>query len=359
MIPLVAASYNDADRDTVRDAIRQLGSDDARTDFERAVAARLGAAGAVATPSGTTALHLAMLALGLDADSRVGAPSYTCAAIAHAVGMVGAELELLDNLLEPKTGDYNLDARDVHRLASLDCLIVPHAFGTPAELPDDVFDVVPVIEDIAMSFGATYANGAPVGSRGLLATVSFHESKMISTGAGGAVIAPDRTQLDSVRTINGLSDEHAAARRSVTIPRLSSRSSYELPGLSAALGISQLRRLDRFIERRRSIAGAYDDVLRRLGVIDITRHSGDVVHRYVVPCPLGKTPAEAIGFLRTQGIEAGRGVFPALHQMIGSAPETMPNAERATAENVSVPVYPGLDDGEVDDIVAALEVLYS
>lgn len=242
--------------------------------FEAGLAARAGTPGAVAVSSGTAALHLALLAVGVTPGSEVWVSDLTFAATANAVRLCGAEPVLVDS--EP--GTWNLDPEPVvgelRRRAGagrrLPAAIVPvHLLGHPADLAP-VLEVagelgVPVVEDAAEALGARWTAGplAPraAGGVGTAGILSFNFNKIISTGGGGAVVSPDPTVLDDVR--------HRAAQ--AKIPGSDYRHdrvgfNYRLPNVAAAIGVRQLARLDGLVEARRELAARYAAALSRLGL---------------------------------------------------------------------------------------------
>ncbi len=162
--------------------------------FEREVADFTGRRYGVAVSSGTAALHLGLLALGIGEGQRVAVPSYVCTALLHATWAVGAVPVPCD--IDAQT--RNMAPAALAQLESVDVAIVPHMFGLPADM--DAFDKlgIPYIEDCAMSIGATRA-GRPLGSNGALSICSFYATKMLGVGEGGMVLTDERHLADAVR----------------------------------------------------------------------------------------------------------------------------------------------------------------
>jgi dTDP-4-amino-4,6-dideoxygalactose transaminase len=305
--------------------------------FERELAARLGVEAVAAVSSGSAALELALRALGVGVGDEVVIPTYVCDALHHAVCRAGATPVLAD--ADPAT--LSLSAADVRaRLTPRTrCLIVPHAFGLAADPEPFLALGVPVIEDCAQTLGAR-VQGRPVGSFGALAVCSFYATKLMTTGEGGAVAGP-AALVERVRDARDYDER----------PDLAPRGNAKLSDLAAALGRSQLARLDAFLARRRAVAARYRERLR--GAPCATppdagpRH---VYHRFVVET---ECPPEALqAALAARGVAARRPVFRPAHRALRL--DGFPAADRLWQRTLSLPCYPTLTDDEVDAVAAAL-----
>jgi perosamine synthetase len=305
--------------------------------FERELALRLGAARAAATSSGTAALELALRVLGVGAGDEVVIPTYVCDALHHAVTRVGARPVLADACAET----LSVESQEVKRRLSrrTRCAIVPHAFGLAAGFGSFAALGIPVIEDCAQALGAV-DDGRPVGARGDLTVCSFYATKMLTTGEGGAVAGP----AGLIARVQELRDYDERAD-------LEPRFNYRLTELGAALGRSQLLRLDQFIARRRAIAARYRARLDGLGGLPPDAAGGrHVYHRFVLD--LGRPVGPAIEALARRGVAARRPVFRPAHRALGLAGYAV--ADRLWETRLSLPCYPGLGDAEVDLVAAAL-----
>ena len=309
--------------------------------FERELAIRLGTEAAVAVSSGSAGLELALRAVGVGAGDEVLIPTYVCDALHHAVSRTGATPILVD----ADRATLSLSAADARtRLtARTRAIIVPHAFGLAADLAPFAALGLPVIEDCAQTVGAR-VDGRPVGSLGTLAVCSFYATKLLTTGEGGAVAGPAAllARVRDARDYDGRDD-------------LTPRFNAKLSDLAAALGRSQLARVDAFVARRRAIAARYRDRLRgarcALPAAAGARH---VYHRFVLEV---ERPLDVVQtMLEARGVAARRPVHRPAHRALGIA--GFPEADRLWSCALSVPCYPTLTDGEVDAVVSALrEVL--
>jgi perosamine synthetase len=305
--------------------------------FERELAARLHTEDAAAVSSGSVALELALRALGVGPGAEVVIPTYVCDALHHAVCRAGATPVLAD--ADPAT--LSLSATDARaRLTPRTrCVIVPHAFGLATDPAPFLALGVPLIEDCAQALGARL-DGRPAGSFGALAVCSFQATKLLTTGEGGAVAGP-------AALVARVRDARDYDERDDLAPRLNAR----LSDLAAALGRSQLARLDGFLARRRAIAARYRERLRAVACATPpdagARH---VYHRFVVEIERALEGVQAA--LAARGITARRPVFRPAHRALGLA--GFPVADRLWQCALSLPCYPTLTDAEVDAVAGAL-----
>jgi dTDP-4-amino-4,6-dideoxygalactose transaminase len=312
--------------------------------FEAEVGAQLGLPPGVAVSSGTAALHLALVGLGVEPGHEVILPSYVCVAPLHAIEYVRAIPRLVD--VDPVT--YNLDPAAVRRRITRQsrAVIVPHQFGLPADLDRLLALGVPLIEDCAQALGAEY-RGRPVGAWGRVSILSFYATKLMTTGEGGMVLSPDRRLLDRVRDRRDYDErQHHAVRYN-----------YKLTELQAALGRSQLRRLPAMRARRTAIATRYR---RRWAGLPLGLPSPDAVrshayHRFVIAVP--GTAAGVARRLRDLGIIARPPVFRPLHMTLGEP--GFPGASQASRHALSVPLYPALTPREEAVVIRGVEKVFT
>jgi len=305
--------------------------------LEREMAGRLGVADAAAVSSGTAALELSLRVLGIGAGDEVVIPTYVCDALHHAVTRVGAHPVLADACAET----LSIESQEVKRRLSrrTRCAIVPHAFGLAAGIGSFGGLGIPLVEDCAQAIGAV-DDGRPVGSRGELAVLSFYATKMLTTGEGGMVAGPAGL-IDRVRDLRDY-DEHED---------LQPRFNYKMTEFQAALGRSQLARLDAFVARRREIATRYQARLAHIGGLPPDARGGrHVYHRFIVD--LGRPVGPLIEALAARGVAARRPVFRPAHQALGLSGYAV--ADRLWEACLSLPCYPTLGDQEVDLVAAAL-----
>ncbi len=306
--------------------------------FERSFSRFIGVKESVAVTSGTAALHLALLALNVGAGDEVIIPSFVCAAVLNAVNYTGAKARLADIELE----DFNLSLDDVTRRLSkkTKAIILPHIFGKPADIRNFLKLGIPIIENCAQGVGAKL-RGKRIGSFGTLSTFSFYATKVLTTGYGGMVCSNNSTYIKRIKDII-VPDE----REDYKV-----RYNYKMSDISAALGLSQLKRLRFFIAKRRRLAKAYDEILSSSKEIVLPSGDGHIYFRYVIR--IRGDIKKIIKGLAKRGIEAKRPVFKPLHQYLGFKKSEYPKAEAAYNSAISLPIYPTLSEGEARFIARA------
>jgi perosamine synthetase len=307
-------------------------------EFEDAVSRFVGTKYAVAVSSGTSALHLALLGLGVGPTDEVLMPSYVCSSPYFAATQAGAVPKIVDIDLN----DLNIDAAAAKRLvcSKTRAIVVPHMFGNPAQIEDLLALGVPLIEDCAQSLGSKY-HKREVGSFGEASVFSFYATKMITTGEGGMILT---NQHDVFEKVQGLRDYDKKPLKPV-------KYNYKMTDFQAALGMSQLSKLRKFIERRMKIASIYDKVFSECDC-DIPRVSSDescVYFRYVI---MLDRMAEAQRKARKCGVTCEKPVNMPLHKHLPVF--RCPNSEIAYNRALSIPIYPALTNEETDYVANTL-----
>jgi dTDP-4-amino-4,6-dideoxygalactose transaminase len=306
--------------------------------FEEELAHYIGVKGAVATSSGTSALHLALLALEIKEGDEVLIPSYVCSALLNAILYVGAQPVLVDC-----DENYNISPEDFRRRLTdrTKACIIPHLFGHPAPIDELRAKGIRIIEDIAQSIGGEY-KGRKLGSWGDIAIVSFYATKMITTGEGGAVLSNDADLLERIRELREY-DEFGEYKV---------RFNYKMSDIAASIGIVQLEKLPSFIERRREIASFYRKEFKDLNISlppEDEPHSHSVYYRFVIRV---KKLEEVRRKMLAKGIECKRPVYKPIHRYFSLPDYPMTDFIYETA--LSIPIYPSLSDSQVEYIASSL-----
>ena len=304
--------------------------------FEDKMRASIGTKYAVATSSGSAALHLALQAMGVRGGDQVATSAYVCSAVLNCIKLIGAEPLLVD--ISPDT--YNIDAKKLKESATgrTKAVIVPHMFGLPADLEEIIALGIPVIEDCALSLGATY-QGKPMGSMGTVSIFSFYATKVIATGEGGMILTNSAELMEKVRDWREYDQK----------PDYLVRYNYKLTDMEAALGIVQLEKLPLFIEKRQDIASRYFQELSQMNLTlpVILPDRQHIFYRYVVRSSLNAE--EFIQHLKELGIEAAKPVYQplSLYLNLSGFPDTI----EAWQKGVSIPIYPSLTEDELTRVV--------
>ncbi|HEY2990486.1 MAG TPA: DegT/DnrJ/EryC1/StrS aminotransferase family protein [Candidatus Binatia bacterium] len=340
--------------------------------FERRFREHLDMPEAVAVSSGTAGLHLALLAAGIGAGDEVVTSTMTFAATANAIVLCGARPVLAD--CDGET--LNIDPAAVqNRITKKTKAIMPvHFAGQPCAM-DELMEIgrrrnVPLIEDAAHALGAEY-RGKKIGAVGDATVFSFHPIKAITTGEGGLVATrnaewADRMRLLRFHGIRTSAWERQAGGKSplyaIGLPGLK----YTMMDLQAALGIHQLAKLERFVQRRAALAGLYQtafEKVERIKPLGIAPYPHQHAwHLFVVRLELERLEINRNRFLELlKERDIGAGVhFPAIHlqpyyrESCGYRAGDFPNAEKAAERIVSLPLFPAMRDDDVRDVVATV-----
>jgi perosamine synthetase len=305
--------------------------------FEEAVGAYLGLRGGVATSSGTSALFLALTACGIGPGDEVVIPTYVCRSVRDAVLCTGATPVLCDIgddwCMTPATVEAVLTT-------ATRAIVLVHPFG----IADDAGPIcelgIPVIEDCCQALGASDGQSM-VGQRGIAAIVSFHATKLLTTGEGGMVLTNDAAMLAKIRRL-----------KTGTANGSDLRWRQPMTDLQAALGLSQLARYDVFLDRRRQIADAYFAGLADLPVrLPTSVRNRSVFFRF--PIRIAQDFAKVQAAFEAEGIQVRQGVDALLHWNDSNSANRFPVAEAYYRETLSLPIYPALTDVECDRVITA------
>ncbi len=358
--------------------------------FESALAEAVGAPGAVACSSGTAALHLAAMSIGLGPGDAAVVPAITFLATATAVRLTGAEVLFAD--VDPDTGLMDADhmATAMGNAGDLRVRAVfpVHLAGQSAAMDKIAMLAdarsLAIVEDACHALGSSYEtpDGASVrigqADHGGLAAFSFHPVKTIAMGEGGALTGQDRTLLERAGRLrnHGLTREPAAFTESTLAfddegaanpwhyEMLEPGLNYRASDIHCALGLSQLGKLERFVARRRTLAAVYDERLAELDplVRPLARRSGctPAWHLYVVLIDFaaaGTSRRCVMEALRADGIGSQVHYIPVhlqpyYRQRYGA--QSLPGAMRYFERCLSLPLFPAMADDDVDRVVRAL-----
>ena len=319
-------------------------------ELEALIADAAGTEHAVAVSSGTAALHVAVLALGIGPGDEVLVPAYTFPATANVVALAGARPVLVD--VDPVT--MNLDPADVARRVTLrtKAVLAVHLFGRPARL-DELPTGLTVLEDAAGALGAT-RGGRACGSLGAIACFSFHPRKIVTTGEGGAVTTNDSGLAERMRSLR----HHGWSPSARYDDMPEGGYNYRLSDVLCALGIPQLRRLDELLAARERAAAGYAERLAALDVVLPEADPGDRhgLQAYVIQLDRRDEVMES---LRAQGIQCQIGTY-ALHRLGAYRDHgSFPGADAAFERALALPLHSRLTDAELDRVAEALDKVVS
>ena len=332
-------------------------------EFEREVAARVGVRGAVAVSSGTAALHLALLGVGVGAGDVVVVPTLTFVATANAVRYTGARPVFVD--CDPGTGniDVSLLAEALDRLRNrgerVGAVVPVDMFGSCADytrlLPICAEAGVPVVEDSAEALGATHG-GRPAGSFGRVGALSFNGNKIMTTSGGGMLVSDDLSLLARAR--------YLATQAREPTPHYEHRETgynYRLSNLLAALGRAQLVRLDGMIGRRRQLRDRYAKLFASVPGVELVGAADEASNCWLTvirvrPDRAGWHAAELAEQLRKRDIET-RPVWKPMHRQpafAGAESVLSGAADDLFAQGLTLPSGSALTEPQISTVLGAI-----
>lgn len=383
MIPYGRQTIDEDDVGAVVDVLRSdfLTQGPAVERFEHVLSGVCGADHAVAVNSATSALHVAYLALGLGPGKRLWTSPNTFVATANAALLTGATVDFVD--IDPRS--YNLSpdalgqklARAEREGGLPDVVAVVDFAGQPCAV-EAIRALASrygfrIVEDASHAIGALW-RGEPVGcGRHADVTVfSFHPVKIVTTAEGGAAVTNDPDLAERMRLLrtHGVTRDPALMQRESDGPwqydQVALGPNYRMTDLQAALGASQLAKIDGFLARRRAVAARYDAELRELPLVMPWQDPDgrSAYHLFPVWCPDGELRGGRRALyeaLRAQGIGVQVHYIPVPRQTyyrrLGFNPGDCPEAERYYAGTLSLPIFAGLTQDDQARVIAVLRRL--
>jgi len=381
MIPYGRQTISEADIQAVVDVLRSdfLTQGPAVPGFESSVAHYCGAQYALAVNSATSALHIACLALGLGKGDRVWTSPITFVASANCALYCGAQIDFVD--IDPQT--YNMSVECLtDKLAQAEingCLpkvVIPvHLCGQSCDM-EAIYRLskqygFKIIEDASHAIGGKY-RGETIGNGRYsdITVFSFHPVKIITAGEGGMALTNDPCLAKRMKLLrsHGITSDAAdmISRPSEQLwfyQQIDLGFNYRMTDIHAALGLSQMRRLDEFVALRHAIARRYDEMFSDLPMAIPFQHPDcySAFHLYIIRLKfeqIGKTHRDVFDALRSAGIGVNLHYIPIYlqpyYQRLGFKPGYCPEAERYYAEIISLPMFPALTATEQDQVVNAL-----
>ena len=369
-IPLCAPWLGEEELDRVRKALagRIAGDGPFGEKVEGRLAGLLGVPRVLLTTSCTHAMELALLALGIGRDQEVICPSFTFVSTANAVLRAGARPVFADIEAE----GLGLDPSDVERrIGGRTAALLPVHYGGQAPHLDRLIELardreLKVVEDAAQALGAVFRN-RPLGTLGDAGCFSFHETKNLTCGEGGALVLSDPEALRRAEVIREKGTNRQAFVRGEVdkYTWVAEGSSYVLSDILAAVLDAQLDRLEAIQERRARVAQAY-----RAGLAEWARsrgvrlppqipHNPGNNHIFYLLFPTQEQRDRCLARLRARGVGAAFHFIP-LHSSpygreLGHGDQRLPVTDRVSGTLLRLPIHPQLTDGDVDRVVDAVQ----
>jgi perosamine synthetase len=355
MIPITRLSLGEEEAQAAADVVSSgwLMNGPRTAEFERLVAAYVGAEHAIAVSSCTTALHLALVAAGVGPGDEVVCPSYSFIATANAVRYVGATPVFVD--IDART--FNIDPSLIEAAITprTRAILPVSQIGLPADIPAimkiaDEHGLV-VVEDAAPSLGATI-DGVRLGGLSHITCFSFDARKILTTGEGGMITTNDATAAERIRLLRA----HAASQKVIleTYPEVGFN--YKITDIQAAIGCVQMGKVDQIVAERRRLGKRYDELLFGEDRVEVPLEPAGYEHvyqSYNVRLRTERSQEDVMKAMLDLGV-ATRRILAIHDQPAYGDDRSLPHTEDAAARTILLPLFVGLTDDEQDQVVDAL-----
>lgn len=377
MIPYGRQDIRQKDIDAVVDVLTSdfLTQGPAGPRFERSVTDHVGAKGGVAVNSATSALHIACAALGLEEGGLLWTTPNTFVASANCGRYLGANVDFVD--IDPKT--YNMcpealaeKLADAERANQLPDIVIPvHMCGQSADMTR-IGELAKqygfkVVEDASHAIGGKWDGewiGKAVNSD--IVVFSFHPVKIVTTAEGGMCLSEDQALLDRMSRLrtHGITRDEDLMTHASDGPwyyqQIELGWNYRITDMQAALGVTQMDRLDEYVERRNALAQRYDEALKGLALDTPYRdpRAYSAFHLYIIQLHDPSIQRDAFTALRERDIGVNLHYIPVhlqpYYRNLGFKDGDFPNAEAYYKRAISIPLFPTMTDAQQDEVIAAL-----
>jgi dTDP-4-amino-4,6-dideoxygalactose transaminase len=332
-------------------------------EFEDNIANYLGVGYAVALSNCTAGLHLANLSMGIKPGDEVLVSDYTFPATGHSVLYCGAKPIFVD--IDPKT--YNIDPEKIEeKITEKTKAIIPvHTFGQSAEM-DIILKIanthhLPVIEDAACALGAMYQEKFS-GTLGDVGCFSFHARKGITTGEGGMIVTNNKQIAEKIRFLSVFGMKTAWERENLsefTIPEFHETGyNYKMSDITAAVGVAQLRKLQKIIDRKRALALYWNEQLESIEEIEkpfVAPNSNHIYQSYVCLVDKRIKRNSLILELLRAGVQTQIGTYASHIQPVYQSKDVCPCSLDIFNRSIALPMFYSLDESTIDHIIRKLK----
>ncbi len=372
-IPFALPYLDDEEVEAVGEVIRSnwVSQGSRVMDFEKALSEYVGARFGIATNSCTSALHLSLLLSGIAPGDEVICPSFTCMATANAIHHVGATPVFVE--IDPRT--FNLDPAHVEEAITPKTrgIMAVHQIGLSADMDELIriaqdHDLV-IVEDAATALGGEY-KGKRIGALGSPTCFSFHPRKVITSGEGGMITTDDETFMEKARivrahgaSISDLERHHAKGTIYASYPVVGYN--YRMTDMQGVMGTIQMKKLPFMLQQRHRISHSYDELLSDIDEVETPYVPEALVHSYQSYLIRfhSESGIDRDGMIRQmaeRGIACRHGIAP-LHlepyykDLYGEM--HLPVTEQVSRETMFLPIYPTMNEDEIDYVVSNLKEL--
>lgn len=328
-------------------------------EFEKAVQNVVGSRYAFAMSSATTALHLSLVALGIKPGDEILVSDFTFPASGNVIVQQGARPVLVDSYLDT----YAMDPNDLEKRITpkSKAIMVVHPFGLSADM-DAIKKVaykydLPIIEDAACALGASY-KGKACGTMGHLGCFSFHPRKSVTTGEGGMIVTDDESLAAKITILRS----HGGVREQFYMRFDEAGFNYRLSDILAAVGVAQMKKLTWLIEGKRALAAMLKSMLSSISGITLPVEPSGCFHTYqsfVIRLDDAIDRDQIIAAMRRRYVETTLGTYamhaqPFFERTYEYSPGDLPNSYRIYKQSLTLPLYPQMSPGDVEQVVVAL-----
>ena len=368
MIPVSRPSIGEEELDAVKRVFETgwLGLGSVVYDFENALKEYLGAKNVIAVNTGTSALHIALDGVGTERGDEVIVPSLTFAATIQAIVAVGAVPVFCD--IDADT--LNISIEDVkRRITSKTKIIMPvHYCGNPCDM-DSLIAIakesnLTIIEDAAHGFGSTY-KGAKIGSIGDITCFSFDPIKNITCGEGGAVVLENDDVAEIIRRkrILGIDKDswYRYKNEKQWFYEVTTKGyRYHMSNINAAIGLVQLKKIDKFISKRREIAKRYNVELGNIESIRTMNIDYDTIAPFAYIIRVMERRDELMEYMAGMGIDTGVHYIPNhIHPLFNQYSSPLPVTEKVWREIITLPLFYDMSENEMEKVIAGITQFFS
>ncbi len=314
-------------------------------EFEKSITHFLNMKYALATNSYTAAVHLAFLSLNLQPDDEILISAYSEPAILNALHYINAKPILIDVELNSYNMDPKLAEQKITNKTKV--IFLNHQFGVPADIDEFLNFNIPIVEDCSYALGSEYdstldTNNKLAGNFGILSLINFDTDSIITTGNGGMIVSNSR-------------DHILAAKKFKYNPFMENETyllqyDYRLPDIASALGLSQLKIIKKFIERRRELANYYNDRFKKANFkVPLAQENKKPVYaKYTIL--LEKNLDKTIKSLRQSKIDADKPIKSPIYKIFDPEGKEFPHAFQCHNKLIEIPLYPSLKRKEIEKI---------
>ncbi|NJN80579.1 MAG: DegT/DnrJ/EryC1/StrS family aminotransferase [Anaerolineales bacterium] len=327
-------------------------------EFEKKIADYIGSKHAFAMSSCTTALHLALVVLGVKHGDEVLVADFTFPATANVVVQLGATPIFVD--IDLDTFTMNVDDLCQKITPRTKAIIPVDAFGCAADY-DPILKVaaeygIPVLEDAATAIGTKYYDRF-CGNITTLGCFSFHPRKVITTGEGGMITTNDDHLAEQIKLLRS----HGGVKVGAWFQYEEAGFNYRLSDVLSAMGVAQIEKLSWIVERKRDLARALSHKLSEIPSIRTPfepKWGGHIYQSYVILVEKGLDRDKIVDKMRNQGVETTIGTYalhdqPLFQRQFGYKSGQLPNSHIAFMRTITLPLYPQMDESDLDTIAKA------